>query len=187
MEIEETLHKYLILLAYADDEPIRGRTKLQKIMFLLADKIQDIKDESSYEAYHYGPYSHVIDNELEYLKQIGIFSMGDKIISLTDKGKKIAHQLSKKEDAMIIRDCSEYKKFANDLSSNELLTYVYLQHPDMASKSIVLDKIAPDKERYVFSLIKKEKISSQKAAELLRVSHTDILRKMREQGLLILS
>ena len=56
LESGEDLHKFLILLDDANDEPIRKKIKLQKMMFLLADTIDEIKDQSSYDA-DYGPYS----------------------------------------------------------------------------------------------------------------------------------
>ncbi len=187
LDNDDELQKFLILLANANDEPIMGRLKLQKMMFLLADKIDEIKEQSSYDADNYGPYSEVIDEESRYLEQIGVFSTGPGEIYLTREGKEIAKEFTKKENKKILHILSEYKKFLNDLSSKELLAYVYSAYPDMTEESVEYDNLKPNMENYILSLVKKQKISSQRAAELLHKTQDYINKKMKEKGILVLS
>ena len=49
LEDHDKIQKIIILLANANNEPIKGRIKLQKIIFLLSDKIDEIKEQSSYD------------------------------------------------------------------------------------------------------------------------------------------
>ena len=186
LENEDELQKFLILLAYANNEPIKGRLKLQKMMFLLSDKIEEIKDQSSYDADNYGPYSEVVDEEAQYLEQIGVLSSSPGEITLTKEGKEIAKELLKHENKNILNALNEYKKFLNDLSSKELLAYVYSAYPDMTEESIEYKNLKPNMENYILSLVKKQKISAQRAAELLNKSQEYIIKKMKEKGIMIL-
>ncbi len=186
MENDDELQKFIILLAAANDEPIKGRLKLQKMMFLLSDKIDEIKEQSSYDADNYGPYSEVVDEESQFLEQIGVLSSGPGEILITKEGKEIANELMKNENPSMVSTLREYKKFLNDLTSKELLAYVYSAYPDMAEESAEYENLKPNMEHYLFSLIKKQKISAQRAAELLNKSQDYIIEKMKEKGIMIL-
>ncbi len=186
LENGDELQKFLILLANANNEPIKGRLKLQKMMFLLSDKIEEIKNQSSYDADNYGPYSEVVDEEAQYLEQIGVLSSRPGEIILTKEGKEIAKELIKKENKNVLNVLNEYKKFLNDLSSKELLAYVYSAYPDMTEESIEYENLKPNIENYILSLVKKQKISAQRAAELLNKSQEYIIKKMKEKGIMIL-
>ena len=178
--INYTQKSWQILYANANNEPIKGRIKLQKIIFLLSDKIDEIKEQSSYDA-DYGPYSEIVDEESQYLEQIGILTDIDGEIVITKAGKEIAKNLAKNENAEIISLLSEYKKFLNDLPVNELLAYIYSAYPNMTEESAKYAAIKQNMEKYIFSLIKKQKISSQRAAELLDKSQNYIIKKMNEK------
>ncbi len=186
LENEDELQKFLILLANANNEPIKGRLKLQKMMFLLSDKIEEIKNQSSYDADNYGPYSEIVNEETQYLEQIGVLSSSPSEITLTKDGKEIANELLKKENKNIVNALNEYKKFLNDLSSKELLAYVYLAYPDMTEESIEYANLKPNMENYILSLVKKQKISAQRAAELLNKPQEHIIKKMKEKGIMML-
>ena len=186
LENEDELQKFLILLANANNEPIKGWLKLQKMMFLLSDKIDEIKNQSSYDADNYGPYSEIVDEEAQYLEQVGVLSSGPGEITLTKDGKEIAKELIKNENKDILNVLNEYKRFLNDLSSKELLAYVYSAYPDMTEESIEYENLKPNMENYILSLVKKQKISAQRAAELLNKSQEYIIRKMKEKGIVML-
>ena len=186
LENDDELQKCIILLANANDEPIKGRLKLQKMMFLLSDKIDEIKEQSSYDADNYGPYSEVIDEELKYLEQIGVLSSSPGEIAITKEGKDIAKEIMKNEDKNILTALNEYKKFLNDLTSKEVLAYVYSAYPEMTEESVEYKNLKPDMENYIFSLVKKQKISAQRAAELLSKPQDHIIKKMKEKGIIVL-
>ena len=182
----DELHKFIILLANANDVPIEGRLKLQKMMYLLSDKIEEIKEQSSYDADNYGPYSEVIKEEEEYLEQIGVLTSSMGKINLTKIGKEIAQEMSKNEDEKTLKILNEYKKFLNDLTSNELLAYIYSAYPDMTEESVKYESLKPNMENYIMSLIKKQKISSQRAAELLNQPQNYVIKKMKDMQMAVL-
>ena len=182
----DQLHKFIILLANANGEPIRGRLKLQKMMFLLSDKIDEIREQSSYDADNYGPYSKIVDEESQYLEQVGVLSSSHGEIAITKKGKEIAKEMINNEDEEILSALDEYKRFLNDLTSNELLAYVYSAYPCMAEESDKYKDLKPHLEDYILSLVKKQKISSQRAAELLGRPQDYIIKKMKEKKMIVL-
>ena len=186
LEDGDELHKFIILLANANGESIKGRTKLQKMMYLLSDKIEEIKEQSSYDADNYGPYSEVVDEEERYLEQIGVLTSSHGEIALTEAGKEIAQEMSKNEDEKILKVLNEYKKFLNDMTGNELLAYIYSAYPDMTEESVEYENLKPNIEKHILSLIRKQKISSQRAAEMLDRSQDYIIKKMKDKRMAVL-
>ena len=186
LEDGDELHKFIILLANANGESIKGRLKLQKMMYLLSDKIEEIKEQSSYDADNYGPYSEVVDEEERYLEQIGVLTSSPGEIALTEAGKEIAQEMSKNEDEKILKVLNEYKKFLNDMTGNELLAYIYSAYPDMTEESVEYENLKPNIENHILSLIRKQKISSQRAAELLDRSQDYIIKKMKDKRMAVL-
>ena len=173
------LQKLIILLANTNDEPIKGNVKLQKMMFLLSDRLEEIKEQSSYDADNYGPYSEIITNEVEYLEDVGVLARNNNEIELTKEGKKIAKNLNYQEKTIEL--LNEYKEFLNDMTDDELLTYIYCAYPNMVIKSVEYQRLQPHMESHILSLIKKEKISLERAAELLDKSYKYILEKIKDK------
>lgn len=180
MDNMDDLHKYLILLVASNDEPINGRTKLQRMMYLLANKIQSIKEQTSYDSDYCGPYSEIVDTESHYLQEIEILYDKSNRIFLTEIGKEIVKELLKKTDKDIIRALNGYKKFLNDLTSKELLAFMYSAYPSTVDESIECQNIKQEMEPLIISLVEKEKISSQRAAELLKTTQTHVMKKINE-------
>lgn len=186
LEDANELHKFIILLAHANSESIKGRLKLQKMLYLLSDKIEEIEEQSSYDADNFGPYSEVVDVEEQYLEQVGVLTSSFGEIALTKTGKEIAQELSKHEDEKTLKVLNEYKKFLNDLTSKELLAYIYSAYPDMTKESIEYENLKPNMEHYILLLIKKQKISTQRGAELLDKSQDYIIKKMKNKQRIVL-
>jgi uncharacterized protein len=81
----------LLLLLFAagssgdEGEPIDGRTRLMKLLFILqhdypAGKSLDTKRTYNFQAYHFGPFSKELYNDLEFLENVGLVqasSQGD--------------------------------------------------------------------------------------------------------------
>lgn len=161
-EIDREEDLAFLLFHYAND--VEGITRLQKLLFLLeaetdfADIYEDISFE--FEPYKYGPFSERVYDALEFLIAIGaveaVETDGDfdairdsedqgpyagKTFTLTEKGKKISHELNdiledetKQEFEAVV---AEY----NDLSLHDLLEYVYRQHREYTIESEIKDEI----------------------------------------------
>ena len=75
------------------------------------------------------------------MKQIGALSEERAKIYPTEIGKGIARKFAEKEDMKVLHLISEVKKFLNDLSSKELLGYIYSAYPHMAEESVEYEKL----------------------------------------------
>ena len=181
------IQSMIILLADAGNIPIKGRTWLQKELFLLSERIEKLREDTSYEADLMGPYSDTVEEELRNLEQIGVISIDSNKISLTENGKDIAKSLEQKEPKQVMEYIRDYKNFLNDLSEDELLCFVYSSHPEMTEESVKYEKLKPKMEQILLNLVSKEKISMNRAAELLEKDSEYIFKKLKERGQKILS
>ena len=66
-----------------EGEPIDGRTRLMKLLFLLQadfpiEKLLDLKQKYDFEAYHYGPFTKDVYDDLEFLENVGLVEVVTK-------------------------------------------------------------------------------------------------------------
>lgn len=149
------IQKHVILLALANGgEPVRGRTKLQKMMFMIS-YMREAVGEYGFEAGERGPYSETVSEEARYLADVGVLQEGDEI-SLTGMGRRLAEKLAESEDGETVAAISRYKEMLNDLTAEEVLAYAYAAHPAMATGSPARRGIERDMEKHVMSMLKKE-------------------------------
>lgn len=181
----DQLHKIITLLCHAcGGEPVRGKTKMQKLVFMLSG-IHGGDEEMGFEPDTYGPYSELVEAEERYLESLGVLSRGADRIEITKAGRKIAEALASQEPEMF-ETVEMYKEMFNDMSTNEVLAYVYGTYPDMAGKSLVYKKIKSEMDKHVMSMLRKEKISSGRATELLGESREYIIKKAAQDGMPVL-
>ena len=186
-EEKSELGRFIILLANANNEPIRGRMKLQKMMYFLSHKVEEVKEQSGYGVDKYGPYSETIDCEERHLEKTGVLTCDSSgNIALTKTGKEMARELSKNEDKDTLESLDDYKEFLNDLTSEELLAYVYSAYPDMVEESAEYENLKPHMEKHVMSLIKKQKISAERGAELLDKPLYHVIQKIKNEQIVVL-
>lgn len=93
----------MLLLRNSRGHRIRGRTRLQKIVFLLEE--QGINFEYEFKPYLYGPYSATLKNNLSVLVELGMVNEESEEIefdgvvhdryaySLTEEGRSIADRI----------------------------------------------------------------------------------------------
>jgi len=90
-----------------------GRTRLQKMIFLLKEK-DGVNFGYDFIPYHYGPYSQELQVELNLLEAAGLVQVKpeDKnlyVYSLTEEGKNVARKIEQKMDR------TELEKLVNGL------------------------------------------------------------------------
>ena len=172
----DPLHRLVILLAASNGgEPIRGRTKLQKMVFMLTEGEDNGDCPCGCDAGRYGPHSDAVDEGASHLMEAGILCADGAGISVTPLGREVAGRIAAEEDRHTLAMIDRYKETFNDLTTDELLAYVYSAYPDTASGSPEYDRVAPSTERHVMSMLKKEKITSERASELLGRPLEDVL------------
>lgn len=110
---------------------MRGRTRLQKTMFLLKYKYK-VPLGLKFEPYFYGPYSEDLAYDIEMLKALGVIEeqivrVNDYIeyqYKLTDKGKEILSRLLEKDQQLkqFHEKISEYVKELNEIPLRDLIS-----------------------------------------------------------------
>ena len=193
LEISE-LEKNILLLVCVDDIPIQDRKKLQILIYMLGDAYKEIRESSNFVIKDDGPYSEILENDLEHLIQIKLVNEKDGIIGLTKRGQDIAKNIEKEKGAIkdketifdirIPKVFSDYKDLINDMTIPELLSYMYSEYPYIAKGSRTFEKLKPDIEEHIFSLFEKEKFSMGVAAKFLNLPLHLTMKEMGKRGLL---
>lgn len=164
--------KIFLMLLYSDGgEAVPGNIWLQKEMFLIAKNLESLEEYLQYGPHIQGPYSEEVENILDNLKLEGLISKEDNgDILLTEKGEKVADSLYEGSEQEVISLIEDMKQFANDLSKDELLLYVYQTYPDMTPNSYEMEELMPKKTGLAKKLYFKDKVSLEKAASLADLS-----------------
>ncbi len=165
---------FLLAFLYApgaggqEQQPIEGITRFEKLVFLALreSRFQNLVGEFHYKPDNYGPFSDVLQDDLEALADLHLVQKESRdsremaadelvyveggevlarplpvVFSLTEVGARIAGRiwetLEPSERAAIARVKREF----NQVSLNALLSHVYLTSPaKWTSKSVVRDK-----------------------------------------------
>lgn len=150
------MHKRFIPLALAyvgDEDPIDGRTRLQKMVFVLQQELDDIielPEEQRYEyfAYDYGPFSkelaedtdQMIDANLLVEEEVEYDDDGNVkyLYELQSDGRNLIEQElgSETVDRIIKMAAATKQQFNDELSLPEVIDEVYDEYPEYAEESI---------------------------------------------------
>lgn len=142
----------LTLLYARDGEPIEGRTRMQKLVFLLQQRLEErdkdpfLSGDYEFIAYDYGPFSKDLYDDLDSLSERG--QIEDSEEELRDGKEKydyeiqpdgedfVKHHLHMQDAEEILELAEEMKEEYNDVLLSELIEYVYSQYPEYAENSI---------------------------------------------------
>jgi uncharacterized protein YwgA len=151
------MHRKLIPMAlmYAgDEEPIEGRTRLQKMVFLVQQRIESDKntplESDNYEfiPYDYGPFSKELYDDLDTLVDMRMVEDREEELDsgkvkydyeIQPAGEKfIQTQLSSESEAAqeIMETARDIKSEYNDMLLSDLIDDVYSRFPEYAEESI---------------------------------------------------
>jgi len=177
------LEKVIILLLYLKDKtPIFGKTKLQKMIFLISQEIPELEEELDFEAYRYGMYDQTIEEILDGLQKDGFIKIKDDQIILQEEAVKRIQEISKdlKEKISILE---EVKDLLNDLAEDEMLVLMYFKFPEFARYSEKKKEIERKRKEFAISLYLKGKISIEAASEIAGVSIKEFLEILKKRRL----
>ncbi|OPY26819.1 MAG: hypothetical protein A4E28_02292 [Methanocella sp. PtaU1.Bin125] len=182
----DIVQKYILLLLSSDNnEMIKGKTKLMKELFFIAQNIPVLEEEADFEADNYGPSSDVVVSDLEKLDVLRLIDGRNDNYVLTELGKKIAQKILSTADKKELDVIADMKKLFKDLSYDEALGLVYFSYPEMTEKSLVKNDIEKKREKIALSLLKKGKVSIGKAAEIAGMSMSSFYNKLKKEGIKI--
>jgi len=139
MNLDEQI--VLHLLYEENKEPIRGKTRFQKLVFLIDRSMKKKGKETSFQyvPFKYGPYSSNLNNMLFFMENNGLIKKVKKVhddfetfeYSISDKGINALEGIDKK----ILEIIRKIKEYCNKKELNELIMAVYRQYPEFAIKS----------------------------------------------------
>lgn len=168
---EDIIKKYALLLLHAiSNEPIKGKTRFMKELFLIGKNIAELEAKTDFESDNYGPNSIYVSNALDDLEVLNLINKINDVYVLSDLGKDIANMVIKDIAKNKIEVIDEMKELCNDLSTDELLALVYYTYPEITDESLVKARIEDKREDLALSLLKKGKISIGKASEIAGLS-----------------
>ena len=186
-EIEEkvlqlnTVDKFILLLAGAQKgEPIPGRIHLQKEMYFLQRRFQDLGDEAGYEPYLIGPYSEMVKDEAEQLELSGLISEERGRFEITRDGRAAFDSISRTMGSEL-EGVEEIKELLNDMTKREVMALVYFSEPikGLENESVEYEDLARRREDLAMSMYKKDKIGAQKAAHIAGMYLGDFIDKIK--------
>lgn len=146
------MRKRLLLgLIYADDNsPVEGRTRLQKMLFIFQQEIEDklnlnLTQGYEFQAYDYGPFAPDMYQDLETLIADDLVveekkEFDDRVkykYRITDEGKEVVkHHLEDSDEfEEFLKEAESLKSQFNSLSLQELIDKVYSKYPKFARNS----------------------------------------------------
>lgn len=156
--------KLFIYAVGALDEPLRSKIKLQKLFFLVSNAFEDIDNLFKFEPHLFGPYSESLEDLSNEILKLGLIDKKGSSFILSNKGKSEYNNIHPKSELKNIIE--EFKEFLNDLPDDEVMTFIYACYPDYISESIKWDKLKQNRIGVALDLLKNNKISFSRAAEV---------------------
>jgi uncharacterized protein YwgA len=184
MELSPVQAFLILLVGSRNSEPVKGKTWLQKEMFLIT-KNTSLKNELYFEPHFYGPYSETVEVELENLAILELIK-ADGEIRLTHKGEEAYSDLLKVVSREKLELIEEVKEELNDLSEDELLAYIYFSFPETTKEAVRFENIKKKRIKLALNLYEKGKVSLGKASEIAGMSTKSFIDYLRDAGLEVL-
>ena len=183
------VERYLLLLLYAPDHtdkfarPIRGRTWLQKEMFLLSKLTVELEEKTEFDPNIMGSYSQIVD-EVEDQFYISEYEerIGDTM-KLSLEGKKLAEEVWLGASDHEKRIVAGVKTLLNDMSQLELLGFIYTEFPETAVNSEKKAEVEANRLEIAIGLLQKGKVPLEKAAEVAKQSTVAFLHELKRRGI----
>jgi uncharacterized protein YwgA len=137
----------LLLLLYAPgptgkiNEPIRGKTRLQKELFLAQKQLRDegVSRPFTFMPYPMGPYSKELYKTIDWLVHKGLITVEQKITDygiypeykLTEKGLKEVEDMIRRQGlSKIFSVIQTIKQKYNQMNLTQLVELTHLLYPD---------------------------------------------------------
>jgi len=170
----------LVLLFMKNKEKIRGKLWLQKELYMIAKKLEELSTDELYEAHYFGQFSEDAEVAVEQIAMLGLLEPRKIGFDLSPFGEEVAKEAKNQLSPESLQFIEEVKEFLNDLEEDELLGYIYNAYPEMATNSTKKASIDQKRVEIAVRLYLKDKISMGKAVEIAgidRVSLIDLIRK----------
>ena len=140
---------------------------------------RELATHLAFEPHLMGPHSDVLEGETEQLELSGLVDSAQGLYSLTPLGEEVAKNVAKTVPIQEIELVEQTKELLNDLHRDELLALVYfgMVPPEYKDESEEYERIRRNRIPLALRLLKKEKISAGKAAEIAGVSVDELIAR----------
>ena len=147
-EIEFTIGDVVLLLLYADEEPIKGKIRQMKEVFLALKEILPKKNFQPvmFEKKQFGPYSEEVEHTIEqltfanYVEIIGNKISNDFVLKITSKG---ALHIKKKFDSLpenIQIGLKQKREEWDSFIPSGIIHYVYIHNEEFLENSVLKNR-----------------------------------------------
>lgn len=174
---------YILLLACEGGGSIRNRETLQKMLYTVAKRIGDGEMAAGFGPGEHGPYSEQASDELDRMSRDGLVSRARGTVAPTLAGRAAAQDARSSLDEYTQAAIAGHGPFLSAMTDEQLLLYTHLLYPDMTVNSRECIDLAHRADEIVMGMVRDEKISSGRAAEVLGISVHDILPMMKKHGI----
>jgi uncharacterized protein YwgA len=140
----------LVLMDANDKQPIEGRTRLQKMVFLMqqefAEKDESLPGEYQYIPYDYGPFAKKLYDDIDDLADRHVIDEDPETIEdgkvkyyyrLGRRGDDYLHEWSDAEVKRVQKVAERIKRNYNEMPLPQLLDHVYTKYPEYAENSVL--------------------------------------------------
>lgn len=136
----------LLLLEAGGERAIKGRTRMQKLVFLLQQQLEDAPGAYNYFPYDYGPFSRDLYFDIDELVERDVIEEtqtqfgDDKVVyeyQLGSRAKEYLDRWSEGAKDELREAASQIKGGYNELDLRKLLELVYEEYPEYASRSVL--------------------------------------------------
>ena len=146
-------------------------TFLQKAIFFLSRGVPILEESLDYRAHRFGPHSYKLEERvidmlvIEDILEEKIRSR-DKIYFLGEEGPLFGKEAFNSLDEIGKKAVEWISEQLINLTLDELLALTYYTHDEMTKKSEIKDEIEAKRVNLAISLLRKGKISHEKATEI---------------------
>ena len=178
---KEELDPQHLLVLYAVNKAPNGvptKTHYQKMMYLILKALgNDPRVSAGYVPDHFGPYSASVDQWRSALLEYGYLEKNSKERITVNPEVQSEVDSIHFPDLMTARKIESISEFVNSLTYNQLLLYIYSDDIDkkegMTERSDIVNEIMSSRKSIAASMVKSEKVSLAKGAELANMDILD--------------
>ncbi|NPA63331.1 MAG: hypothetical protein GXN95_07285 [Methanococci archaeon] len=179
LEPEEKIILYA--LGALNNTPLNSKIKLHKLLFLVSNVFPQLNKLLEFEEHFLGPYSEKINYILDDLISLGLVEKKGGKYKLTEKGMEIYKRLKPKPELKEVLE--DFKEFIHDLTDDEILAFIYVSYPKYTKESIKWDELKKRRVDLAISLLKKQKVSFGKAAQIAGLSPIEFEELLLKRGI----
>ena len=141
------------------------------------------KTDVEYSNFNLGSVSYQLQESLETLMESGLVTKSDKTrFELTEEGKRAATELRSKFSQDDLKKLSFSKQQLNDLTSDEIMFFMYKLIPDTQINSTEVNRLFKQEKEFTQDLFKKGRISAAMAASWLKISEKEFQSSLSKQS-----